>query len=62
MRGILHYIRVAVFILATMMVLLALFIGFSEMMGQSMRLGLACMMFIGLMYQFVFWETGGKQK
>lgn len=60
MRGILHYIRVAVFILATMMVLLALFIGFSEMMGQSMRLGLACMMLIGLMYQFVFWETGGK--
>ena len=60
MRGILHYIRVAVFILATMMVLLALFIGVSEMMGQSMRLGLACMMIVALLYQFVFWNIGEK--
>ena len=60
MRGVLHYIRVAVFILATMMVLLALFIGFSEMMGQSMRLGLACMMIVALLYQFVFWNIGEK--
>lgn len=60
MKKIIFYIRIAVFIVITMTVLLALFIGFSEMMGQSMRLGLACMVFIGLGYQFVFWETGGK--
>lgn len=60
MKKIIFYIRIAVFIVITLTVLLALFIGFSEMMGQSMRLGLACMVFIGLGYQFVFWETGGK--
>ena len=60
MKKIIFYIRIAVFIAISMTTLLALFIGFSEMMGQSMRLGLACMVFIGLGYQFVFWETGGK--
>ena len=60
MRKVLQYFRVAVFLLTTLAVLLALFIGFSEMMGQSMRLGLACMMIVALLYQFVFWNIGEK--
>lgn len=60
MKKIIFYIRVAVFIVITLTVLLALFIGFSEMMGQSMRLGLACMMIVALLYQFVFWNIGEK--
>lgn len=60
MKEIIFYIRVAVFIVISLVMMLALFVGFSEMMGQSMRLGLACMMIVALSYQFVFWNVGGK--